>query len=72
MLTTENVSPVCLYFRGLYKLYSPKIYWNYVTKKGYIKKIHEFENDVVFDDDTEVLIDDILYIESHLFVEIEY
>ena len=43
----------------------------YVTKKGYIKKIREFESDVVFDDDTEVLIDDILYIESSLFVEIE-
>ena len=43
----------------------------YVTKKGYIKKIREFESDVVFDDDTEVLIDDILYVENDLFNEIE-
>lgn len=50
---------------------SKKAGGKYVTKKGYIKKIREFESDVVFDDDTEVLIDDILYIESSLFVEIE-
>ena len=43
----------------------------YVPKKGYIKRIREYESDVVFDDDTEVLIDDILYIERSLFVEIE-
>ena len=43
----------------------------YVNKKGYIKKIREFESDVVFDDDTEILIDDILYVENDLFTEIE-
>ena len=43
----------------------------YVTKKGYIKKIREFESDVVFDDDTEILIDDILYVENDLFTDIE-
>ena len=43
----------------------------YVAKKGYIKKIREFESDVVFDDDTEILIDDILYVENDLFTDIE-
>ena len=42
-----------------------------MTKKGYIKKIREYESDVVFDDGTEIFIDDILYIESDLIVEIE-
>ena len=44
----------------------------YVTKKGYIKKIREYESDVVFNDDTVVLIDDILYIESDIFACMEY
>ena len=43
----------------------------YVTKKGYIKKIREYESDVVFDDGTEILIDDILYVENDLFNDIE-
>ena len=43
----------------------------YFTKKGYIKKIREFESDVVFNDDTEILIDDILYVENDLFNDIE-
>ena len=42
-----------------------------MTKKGYIKKIREYESDVVFDDGTEILIDDILYVENDLFNEIE-
>lgn len=50
---------------------SKKAGGKYVTKKGYIKKIREFESDVVFDDDTEILIDDILYVENDLFTEIE-
>ena len=48
-----------------------KVGGKYVTKKGYIKKIREFESDVVFDDDTEILIDDILYVENDLFTDIE-
>ena len=43
----------------------------YVTKKGYIKKIREYESDVVFDDGTEILIDDIFYVENDLFNDIE-
>ena len=43
----------------------------YVTKKGYIKKIREFESDVVFDDDTEIQINDIILIESDLIACIE-
>lgn len=42
-----------------------------MTKKGYIKKIREYESDVVFDDGTEILIDDILYVENDLFNDIE-
>ena len=41
-----------------------------MTKKGYIKKIREYESDVVFDDDTEILIDDIIHIENDLISEI--
>lgn len=43
----------------------------YVTKKGYIKKIREFESDVVFDDGTEIQINDIILIESDLIACIE-
>ena len=42
-----------------------------MTKKGYIKKIREYESDEVFDDGTEILIDDILYVENDLFNDIE-
>ena len=42
-----------------------------MTKKGYIKKIREYESDVVFDDGTEILIDDILYVENDLLNDIE-
>ena len=39
----------------------------YVIKSGGIKKIREFESDVIFEDGIVVLIDDILHIESTLF-----
>lgn len=39
----------------------------YVSKKGIIKKIREYENDIVFYDNTKVPVEDILYIESDLF-----
>ena len=42
----------------------------YVTKKGYIKRIREYESDVVFDDGTEILINDIIHIENDLISEI--
>jgi len=42
----------------------------YVIKKGIIKKIRDFESDIVFEDNTEVLIDDILHIESKVFGEL--
>ena len=41
-----------------------------MTKKGYIKRIREYESDVVFDDGTEILINDIIHIENNLISEI--
>ena len=67
-LVTPKHRFLCLY---IFVPDSKKAGGKYVTKKGYIKKIREFESDVVFDDDTEVLIDDILYVENDLFTDIE-
>lgn len=43
----------------------------YVTLTGTVKKLKEFENIVVFTDDTEILIQDILLIEGDIFNEFE-
>lgn len=42
----------------------------YVIKRGSIRKICEFESDVIFEDNTIISIDDILHIESRLFSEL--
>ncbi len=39
----------------------------YVTKTGVVKKIREFERDLIMDDGTEIPIDDIFAIESDMF-----
>ena len=43
----------------------------YVTKKGIVLKIREYEKDVIMDDGTEILIDDIFAIEGNQFNEME-
>ncbi len=43
----------------------------YVTLTGTVKKLKEFENIVVFTDDTEILIQDILLIDGDIFNEFE-
>lgn len=40
----------------------------YVIKRGSIRKIREFESDIIFEDSTIIPIDDILHIESTLFL----
>lgn len=42
----------------------------YVIKRGSIRKIREFESDIIFEDNTIISIDDILHIESRLFSEL--
>ena len=43
----------------------------YVTKKGIVLKIREYEKDVIMDDGTEIPIDDIIAIEGNQFNETE-
>ena len=43
----------------------------YITKKGIVLKIREYEKDVVIDDGTEIPIDDILEISGNQFNEME-
>ena len=43
----------------------------YVTKKGIVIKVREYEKDVVMDDGTEIPIDDIFAIEGNQFNEME-
>lgn len=43
----------------------------YITKMGIVAKIREYEKDVVFEDGTEVPIDDIVAIEGNQFSETE-
>jgi len=43
----------------------------YITKMGIVAKIREYEKDVVFEDGTEVPIDDIIAIEGNQFSETE-
>lgn len=42
-----------------------------VTKTGIVKKIRDYEKDVVFQDNTIIPFEDILYIDSELFLNIE-
>lgn len=43
----------------------------YITKKGIVLKVREYEKDVVMEDGTEIPIDDIIAIESNQFNEME-
>ena len=43
----------------------------YVTKKGIVIKVREYEKDVIMDDGTEIPMDDIFAIEGNQFNEIE-
>lgn len=43
----------------------------YITKKGIVLKVREYEKDVVMDDGTEIPIDDIMAIEGNQFNETE-
>ena len=43
----------------------------YVTKKGIVLKVREYEKDVIMDDGTEIPIDDIFAIEGNQFNEME-
>ena len=43
----------------------------YITKKGVVLKVREYEKDVVMEDGTEIPIDDIMAIESNQFNEME-
>ncbi len=43
----------------------------YITKKGIVLKVREYEKDVVMDDGTEIPIDDIFAIEGNQFNETE-
>ena len=43
----------------------------YITKTGIVAKIREYEKDVIFEDGTEVPIDDIVAIEGNQFSETE-
>ena len=43
----------------------------YITKKGIVLKVREYEKDVVMDDGTEIPIDDIMAIECNQFNETE-
>lgn len=43
----------------------------YITKKGTVTKIREYERDVVMDDGTEIPLDDIFSIEGNQFDKIE-
>ena len=44
---------------------------SYITKKGIVLKVREYEKDVVMDDGTEIPIDDIMAIEGNQFNETE-
>jgi len=44
---------------------------SYITKKGIVLKVREYEKDVVMDDGTEIPIDDIMTIEGNQFNETE-
>lgn len=43
----------------------------YITKRGIVLKVREYEKDVVLDDGTEITIDDIFAIEGNQFEETE-
>lgn len=43
----------------------------YVTKRGIVTKVHEYERDVILEDGTEIPIDDIITIEGNQFNEME-
>ena len=43
----------------------------YITKKGIVLKVREYEKDVIMDDGTEIPIDDIFAIEGNQFNETE-
>lgn len=43
----------------------------YITKTGIVTKVREYERDVIMDDGTEILIDDIFEIEGNQFNETE-
>ena len=43
----------------------------YITKKGIVLKVREYEKDVVIEDGTEIPIDDIIEIEGNQFSETE-
>ena len=43
----------------------------YITKKGIVLKVREYEKDVVMNDGTEILIDDIIEIDGNQFNETE-
>ena len=43
----------------------------YITKKGIVLKVREYEKDVVMEDGTEIPIDDIIVIEGNQFNEME-